>query len=81
MRYIKRERGEFEFPGAMEKNAFVFYNPSLPPPPLPGSIPSLYREVYDTVAIGSKIPKALWMRVIATGHVSESAAVEASSVS
>ena len=62
----------------MENNAFVFYNPTLPPPPLPGQVPQLYREAFDTITVSSssKIPKSLWLKVVATANISESVAAE-----
>jgi hypothetical protein len=62
----------------MERNEFVFYNPFTPPSPLPGSIPQLYRDVYDAISLTntSKLPKELWLKVIATGHIKEQTAQE-----
>lgn len=63
----------------MERDAFVFYNPSPAPPPLsPGSVPSLYREVFDAISISNKVPKELWLKAVATGHITETAAGEVS---
>lgn len=63
----------------MERYSFVFYNP-FRESSIAGSIPPLYREVYDTICPGSstRIPKPLWLKVIATGRIAESTAEEVS---
>ena len=63
----------------MERYSFVFYNP-FRESSIAGSIPPLYREVYDTVCPGSstRIPKALWLKVVGTGRIAESTAEEVS---
>ena len=67
----------FEF--NMERYSFVFYNP-FRESSIAGSIPPLYREVYDTICPGSstRITKPLWLKVVATGRIAESTAEEVS---